>query len=83
MDYTAALLNNLPIDEYRSLPFWSWNGDLQEDELVKQVKWMKENGFGGYFMHARGGLQTEYLSEKWFSCIDAYIKAGKELGMQS
>ena len=83
MDYKAALLNNLPIDEYRSLPFWSWNGDLQEDELVKQVKWMKENGFGGYFMHARGGLQTEYLSEKWFSCIDACIKAGKELGMQS
>ncbi len=83
MSLKTALLEKLPIDEYRSLPFWSWNGDLQEDELVEQVKWMKENGFGGYFMHARGGLQTEYLSDKWFSCIDACIKAGKELGMQS
>ncbi len=83
MSLKAALLEKLPIDEYRSLPFWSWNGDLQEDELVKQIKWMKENGFGGYFMHARGGLKTEYLSDKWFSCIDACLKIGKELGMQS
>ena len=83
MRLKTAIIDKLPIDEYRPLPFWSWNGDLQEDELVKQVVWMKENGFGGYFMHARGGLQTEYLSEKWFSCIDACIKAGRDLGMQS
>ena len=83
MSVKTVLLEKLPIDDYRPLPFWSWNGDLQEHELVKQVKWMKENGFGGYFMHARGGLQTEYLSEKWFSCIDACINAGRELGMQS
>ena len=83
MRLKEAIIDKLPVDEYRALPFWSWNGDLQEDELVKQVEWMKGNGFGGYFMHARGGLQTEYLSEKWFSCIDACIKAGRELGMQS
>ena len=34
---------------------------------------MKDQGFGGYFMHARGGLQTEYMGEEWFDNIAAAI----------
>ncbi len=67
--------------KYMSLPFWSWNDKLDSDELVKQVEWMNENGIGGFFMHARGGLKTEYLSEEWFKCIDACSKRAQELGM--
>ena len=68
---------------YRSLPFWSWNDELDKDKLVKQVEWMNDNGIGGFFMHARGGLKTGYLSEKWFECIDACGKRAKELGMEA
>lgn len=71
------------LDEYRSLPFWSWNDKLEEKELVEQIKWMKEQGFGGYFMHARGGLITEYLSKEWFDCIKACCDKGEEFSMQS
>jgi hypothetical protein len=35
---------------------------------------MKAQGFGGFFMHAREGLQTEYLSEDWFDRIAAAVK---------
>ena len=42
---------------------------------------MKEVGIGGYFMHARGGLQTEYMGEEWFENIAEGIRSGKELGM--
>ena len=45
---------------YKCIPFWSWNDELDETELVKQVDWMYNNGVGGFFMHARGGLTTEY-----------------------
>ena len=69
--------------KYRSLPFWSWNDELDKDKLVKQVEWMNDNGIGGFFMHARGGLKTGYLSEKWFECIDACGKRAKELGMEA
>ena len=69
--------------KYRSLPFWSWNDELDKDKLVKQVEWMHENGIGGFFMHARGGLKTEYLGEKWHECIDACAKRAKELGMEA
>ncbi len=67
----------------RSIPFWSWNGELDEEKLCKQIEWMKENGFGGFFMHARSGLTTKYMGEKWFSCIKACAQKAKELGMEA
>lgn len=69
--------------KYRSVPFWSWNDKLNKDELVRQVEWMNENGIGGFFMHARGGLKTEYLGKEWFECIDACSKRAMELGMEA
>ena len=68
---------------YRCVPFWSWNDTLNKDELVKQVEWMNENGVGGFFMHARGGLKTEYLGNEWFECIKACCERAKELGMEA
>ena len=71
------------IKSYRPIPFWSWNDKLEEQELRRQVRWMKEQGFGGYFMHARSGLITEYLSNEWFDCIKACVDEGKKVGIDS
>lgn len=68
---------------YRAKPFWSWNGDLEEKELLRQIDALKEMGFGGYFMHSRTGLITEYLGEKWFSLIRACAEYGEKQGMES
>ncbi len=73
----------ITIDSYRPIPFWSWNDKLEIPELVRQIEWMKEQGFGGYFMHARSGLITEYLSDDWFNCVEACLDAGDRLNMQS
>lgn len=72
-----------PSSEYRAHPFWSWNDKLSPDELRGQIREMKRVGLGGYFMHARAGLITEYLSDDWFDCINACIDEGKKLGMES
>ena len=48
-----------------------------------QIREMDKAGLGGYFMHARGGLQTEYLSEEWMECIRACIDEGNKIGMGS
>jgi len=69
--------------KYRPLPFWSWNDKLDPEKLAKQIEWMDEKGIGGFFMHARGGLKTEYLGEKWFKCIEACAKKAQELGMEA
>lgn len=71
------------IKEYRSVPFWSWNDKLEPEELRKQIRWMKEQGFGGYFMHARDGLLTEYLGKEWFECVKACLDEGEKQGMDS
>lgn len=70
-----------PDNQYRPIPFWSWNDRLDPDELVKQIQWMHDNGIGGFFMHARNGLKTPYLSEEWMDCIRTCCDAAENLGM--
>ena len=57
--------------QYKPIPFWSWNGELKKDELIRQIRWMRQTHNGGFFMHARSGLKTEYLSDEWMQCIEA------------
>lgn len=72
-----------PDNKYRPIPFWSWNDQLDPNELVKQIHWMHDNGIGGFFMHARNGLKTPYLSDKWMDCIRACCDAAQQLGMDA
>jgi hypothetical protein len=72
-----------PTNEYRGKPFWSWNGKLEKEELLRQVNVMKEMGFGGFFMHSRTGLQTEYLGEEWFELINSCADEGEKLGLEA
>lgn len=70
-------------NDYRPIPFWSWNEKLAVDETRRQVRLMKEAGIGGYFMHARGGLLTEYMGDEWFDNVFATIDEGNKLGMRN
>ena len=67
------------LTDYKPIPFWSWNDELKPDKLRQQIRDMKKAGMGGFFMHARGGLKTEYLSEDWFGCVSACVdEAGRQ-----
>lgn len=81
MDIINELKN--PSTEYRPIPFWSLNDKLEPEMLRFQIQEMKKAGIGGYFMHARGGLKTKYLSDDWMNCIKACVDEGKKLGMNS
>ncbi len=74
---------NTDLNKFKSIPFWSWNDELEVDKLIPQIDWMHENGMGGFFMHARSGLSTKYLSEKWMQCVEACSEHAKKLGMQA
>ncbi|MFW6303000.1 MAG: glycosyl hydrolase [Candidatus Sumerlaeota bacterium] len=71
-----------PGSEFRGAPFWAWNGKLEPEELKRQVRIMHRMGLGGFFMHSRTGLDTEYMSEEWMDCIEATIEEAKRLKMQ-
>lgn len=72
-----------PSVAYRGKPFWSWNGELRGEELVRQAHIMKEMGLGGYFMHSRAGLITEYLGDEWFEVINQVADAAEADGMEA
>lgn len=77
-------MNFKKIDKsYTPIPFWSWNEKLDTKETARQVRLMNEAGIGGYFMHARGGLLTEYMGDEWFDNVDAACSEGDRLGMRS
>ncbi len=72
-----------PSKEYRPIPFWSWNEKLDVEETKRQVREMHKAGLGGFFMHARGGLLTEYMGVEWFANVEAAIEAAEEFGMSA
>lgn len=68
---------------YRGKPFWSWNGELQPEELRRQVRIFKRMGMGGAFLHSRVGLATEYLGDAWFDAIRAAVDECRMEGMEA
>ena len=68
---------------YRSIPFWSWNDKLDSAELIRQIHEMKNAGMGGFFMHARGGLKTPYLSKEYLDCVSVSVREAVKLGMHA
>lgn len=71
------------LDQYRGKPFWCWNGKLDKAEIIRQVHILKDMGFGGFFMHSRTGLETEYLGKEWFEIVTAAAEEAKKLGMSA
>ena len=69
-------------NQYRPIPFWSWNEKLDTEETRRQILMMRDVGMGGFFMHARGGLQTEYMGEEWFQNIRISAEVAKENSMR-
>ena len=72
-----------PEKKYRPVPFWSWNERLNVAETKRQIEMMNDIGMGGYFMHARGGLQTPYMGDEWFDNVDVGVVEGKKHGMSA
>ncbi|MBZ4666767.1 glycosyl hydrolase [Mahella sp.] len=79
MDWKDQMRN--PPEEYRAIPFWALNDKLNDDELRWQIGQMKEAGLGGYFMHARSGLKTPYMSDEWLQAIEVCVEEGKRQGI--
>lgn len=82
MEKTEKLFKNPPA-AYRGAPFWSWNGKLDKQEILRQLDVLEDMGMGGYFCHSRTGLITEYLGEEWFDLINTCADTGEAKGMET
>ncbi|MDR1972810.1 MAG: hypothetical protein LBQ46_12920 [Treponema sp.] len=70
-----------PSSEYRAAPFWAWNNKLSPEELCWQIEQLKKLGFGGFHMHVRTGLATEYLSDAYMAAVRACVEKARQEGM--
>jgi len=72
-----------PAREYRSMPFWGWNDELDPKEMASQIESMKSHGMGGFFMHSREGLETAYMGPEWMECVKICVQKAKEEGLSA
>ena len=73
-----------PPREFGMMPFWMLNDDLDDDELLRQVREFHDKGFGGFIPHARVGLSRRvgYLTDEWFRIMLLLADEAAKLGMK-
>jgi len=71
-------LQNLDSTDYKNLSFWSWNGELENTEIILQIESFAKNNYGGFFMHARAGLGIPYLGDRWFEIVEIAIEQAQK-----
>jgi len=71
-----------PPARFSPIPFWFWNGDMDENKMLWELKEFKDKGISSLFIHARFGLKVPYLSQDWFSKVRYAVEKAKELGLK-
>ena len=72
-----------PPDEYTAVPFWFWNDDLKEEEIIWQINNFKDKGIMGFVIHPRIGMtpNIQYMSEKYLELVEVAIKEAEKQRM--
>ena len=71
----------MPPKELGILPFWFWNGEMDEKEMEWQMKEYHDKGIPGLFIHGRFGESIGYLSDTWFKRTKFAVEKAKEIGI--
>ena len=75
---------NHPSRTFSPMPFWFLNGDLNDDELRRQLRDFDRHGIHGVVLHPRIGLRPDiaYLSEAFFRYIRVAVEEAAALDMR-
>ncbi|WMJ86530.1 glycosylhydrolase-like jelly roll fold domain-containing protein [Anaerocolumna sp. MB42-C2] len=73
-----------PPDEFTPIPFWFWNGDLTEQEIIRQIHDFNEKGVKGFVIHPRIGIprEIEYLSDRFMELVTCGVLEAEKLSMK-
>ncbi len=67
---------------YRGTDFWMLNGKLTDDEIVRQLKDIKDKGFSSFIARTYVGLESDYPGEDFMSRMRVIVKTSSELGLK-
>jgi hypothetical protein len=73
-----------PPREFGMIPFWFWNDDLNESEILRQIGEFYAKGMGGFIPHARIGLSRRigYLTKEYFRLLRLAVEEAARHGMK-
>ncbi|HZJ82299.1 MAG TPA: glycosyl hydrolase [Clostridia bacterium] len=73
-----------PSSEYTPIPFWFWNDDLKEQEIIRQIHDFKDKGVDGFVIHSRIGIPKAigYLSDRFMELVELAVKEATLLDMK-
>lgn len=74
----------VPPRAFSPLPFWFWNDDLSEQELVRQVADFDAHGIFGFVIHPRVGLPREigWMSDRYLHFCAIAVEEAKRRAMK-
>ena len=72
-----------PPREFSLMPFWFWNDELSDQEIVRQIADFEAHGVYGFVIHPRVGLPRDigWLSPRMIHCMHVAIDEAKRRGM--
>jgi hypothetical protein len=76
------MVKALNIDQFRAVPFWSWNDLMEPQACTEHVENLAKAGFGGAYAHVRLGMLIPFLGEQYLSCLKASVARARELGFR-
>lgn len=70
-----------PTRDYSTAPFWVWNDQLTEEQVIDTLNDLAKQNMKQVFVHPRPGLITSYLSEEWFHLWERALSEAQRLDM--
>ena len=73
-----------PSRDYSSMPFWFLNGDLNAEEMRRQMRDFEAHGVYGVVLHPRMGMDAGigYLSPEFFDRLRVAVETAREMDMR-
>jgi hypothetical protein len=73
-----------PSEEFSMIPFWFLNGDLNKQEILRQMLDFKNKGIDAVVIHPRIGLSSdiEYLGEKYMDFVKFIVQQAEQMHMK-
>ncbi|MGB3151466.1 MAG: glycosyl hydrolase, partial [Maribacter sp.] len=71
-----------PLSQYKPMPFWHMNGDLKEDEILRQMTDAHDAGFSGLSILPVHSTLPDFLSDEYFKRYQYILETAKSLDME-
>lgn len=71
-----------PKSEFRPMPFWHMNGDLKNDEILRQMKDAQKANFSGLAILPVSNTKPDFLSPEYFDSYKFILETAKSMNME-